>query len=100
MSFILHTESPSTEDIIDGNSHNNISIKISETLMRDDVNIIGINGTLGSGKSTVIKLLEKIFLKEVSNLSILMLNSISKARQKSLDNKNIRRAGTSHPQHS
>lgn len=59
MSFILHTESPSTEDIIDGNSHNNISIKISETLMRDDVNIIGINGPLGSGKSTVIKLLEK-----------------------------------------
>lgn len=59
MSFILHTESPSTEDIIDGNSHNNISIKIAETLMRDDVNIIGINGPLGSGKSTVIKLLEK-----------------------------------------
>lgn len=59
MSFILHTESPSTEDIIDGNSHNNISLKIAETLMRDDVNIIGINGPLGSGKSTVIKLLEK-----------------------------------------
>ncbi|HDR2452383.1 TPA: hypothetical protein QCI32_000728 [Enterobacter ludwigii] len=59
MSFILHTESPSTEDIIDGNSHNNISIKIADTLMRDDVNIVGINGPLGSGKSTVIKLLEK-----------------------------------------
>ncbi|KTS35194.1 P-loop NTPase fold protein [Pantoea dispersa] len=59
MSFILHTESPSNEDIIDGNSHNNISIKIAQTLMRDDVNIIGINGPLGSGKSTVIKLLEK-----------------------------------------
>lgn len=59
MSFILHTESPSTEDIIDGNSHNNISLKIADTLMRDDVNIVGINGPLGSGKSTVIKLLEK-----------------------------------------
>uniref|UniRef100_UPI003D6F21D2 P-loop NTPase fold protein n=1 Tax=Enterobacter mori TaxID=539813 RepID=UPI003D6F21D2 len=59
MSFILHTESPSTEDIIDGNSHNNISLKIANTLMRDDVNIVGINGPLGSGKSTVIKLLEK-----------------------------------------
>ncbi|MCU1793227.1 KAP family NTPase [Pectobacterium polaris] len=59
MSFILHTESPSNEDIIDGNSHNNISIKIAETLIRDDINIIGINGPLGSGKSTVIKLLEK-----------------------------------------
>lgn len=59
MSFILHTESPTTEDIIDGKSHNNISIKIAETLMRDDVNIIGINGPLGSGKSTVIKLLDK-----------------------------------------
>ncbi|MEL0580401.1 P-loop NTPase fold protein [Pectobacterium punjabense] len=55
----MHTESPSNEDIIDGNSHNNISIKIAETLMRDDINIIGINGPLGSGKSTVIKLLEK-----------------------------------------
>lgn len=59
MSFILHTESPSTEDIIDGNSHNNISLKIADTLMRDDINIVGINGPLGSGKSTVIKLLEK-----------------------------------------
>lgn len=82
MSFILHTESPSTEDIIDGNSHNNISIKIAETLMRDDVNIIGINGPLGSGKSTVIKLLEKTSRKINFNLSILMQSYINKGPQK------------------
>ncbi|MCS4268271.1 KAP family NTPase [Serratia sp. BIGb0163] len=59
MSFILHTETPSLEDKIDGNSHKNIAIKIADALNNDNLNIIGINGPLGSGKSTVIKILEQ-----------------------------------------
>ncbi|GAB2938973.1 hypothetical protein GCM10011328_30730 [Hafnia psychrotolerans] len=59
MTLILHTEAPSLEDIIDGNSHQNIANQIAAALALDDINIIGIDGPLGSGKSTVIKLLEK-----------------------------------------
>ncbi|MGP2644716.1 P-loop NTPase fold protein, partial [Serratia bockelmannii] len=67
MSFILHTEAPSSEDKIDGNSHKNIAVKIAAALNNDNVNIIGINGPLGSGKSTVIKLLEKELSDEKFN---------------------------------
>lgn len=64
MTLILHTETPSLEDIIDGNSHQNIANQIATALALDDINIIGIDGPLGSGKSTVIKLLEKKLASE------------------------------------
>lgn len=58
MTIHLHIEKPSTEDSLDGKNHNNIAARIADTLEFEDVNIIGVEGPLGSGKSTVIRLLE------------------------------------------
>ena len=51
-------EMPSEIDAFEAGSHQRIADSIFDTISRDDVNVIGIEGELGSGKSTVIKLLE------------------------------------------
>ncbi|MFT6989722.1 MAG: HrpA-like RNA helicase [Paraglaciecola sp.] len=54
-SFLI--ESPSTEDLFDSKSHERTAISVFETLQQDNkVNLIGVEGELGSGKSTQIEL--------------------------------------------
>lgn len=59
MTIYLHSEEPSSKDLFDGKNHENISNQIANILSKDDVDIVGLEGCLGSGKSTVIKLLKK-----------------------------------------
>lgn len=51
-------ERPAESDAFEAGSHQRIADSILDTLRRDNVDVIGIEGELGSGKSTVIKLLE------------------------------------------
>ncbi|TLX51394.1 hypothetical protein CWC31_07215 [Pseudoalteromonas ruthenica] len=56
--FLL--EKPASEDAYKSGSHMRIANSILDTLRNNDsVNVIGIEGDLGSGKSTVINLIEK-----------------------------------------
>ncbi len=59
MTIYLHSEEPSSKDLFDGKNHENISNQIANILNKEDVDIIGLEGCLGSGKSTVIKLLKE-----------------------------------------
>jgi hypothetical protein len=54
-------ESPSVTDDFDSKSHDRTARSVFETLQVDnDVNLVGVEGELGSGKSTVIKLVQKL----------------------------------------
>ncbi|EPB0872387.1 hypothetical protein ACRARK_002198 [Yersinia enterocolitica] len=59
MTIYLHSEEPSPKDLFDGKNHENISNQIANILSKEDVDIVGLEGCLGSGKSTIIKLLKE-----------------------------------------
>lgn len=59
MTIYLHSEEPSSKDLFDGKNHENIANQIANILSKEDVDIVGLEGCLGSGKSTVIKLLKE-----------------------------------------
>lgn len=59
MEFKLYDETPSQQDLFDGQNHSNLANKISSIITKKDVNTIGIDGCLGSGKSTVLALIKK-----------------------------------------
>ncbi|CAI1515923.1 Predicted P-loop ATPase [Serratia fonticola] len=59
MKIYLHSEEPSSKDLFDGKNHDNISNQIASILSKKDIDIVGLEGCLGSGKSTIIKLLKK-----------------------------------------
>jgi len=53
-------EQPASEDAYESGSHKRIATSVIETLQaNDEMNVIGIEGDLGSGKSTVINLLQE-----------------------------------------
>lgn len=54
MSLNIYTDAPSKIDMFEGKAHENLAQKISEIAQDDDINIIGLDGYLGSGKSTII----------------------------------------------
>ncbi|MBK0093456.1 P-loop NTPase fold protein [Erwinia sp. S59] len=54
MSLNIHTDAPSKIDMFEGKAHENLAVKISEIALDDNINIIGLDGYLGSGKSTII----------------------------------------------
>ncbi len=60
MKFNLLSNSPIGKDSFDGGSHKQLAKKISE-LIRDSENcrVIGIDGSWGSGKSNLVRLIEK-----------------------------------------
>ncbi|MDR9934686.1 hypothetical protein [Enterobacter cloacae] len=58
MEFRLYDETPSQQDLFDGQNHSNLANKISSILNRKDINTIGLDGCLGSGKSTVLALIK------------------------------------------
>lgn len=64
-SLSFQLERPSEEDTLDGQGHSNAAVAIKEVIERNpDVHIIGIEGELGAGKSTIIKILESLLDKD------------------------------------
>ncbi|GJM30190.1 MAG: hypothetical protein DHS20C17_28250 [Cyclobacteriaceae bacterium] len=58
--MIFQTETPSELDLFEGKGHSNAAKAIRKVLEEnEEVHIIGLEGELGSGKSTVIRLLHK-----------------------------------------
>ncbi|MFB2600607.1 hypothetical protein ACE04B_00835 [Rhizobium phaseoli] len=58
MEFKLFDEKPSQQDLFDGQNHSNLAEKISSILAMKDINTIGLDGCLGSGKSTVLSIIK------------------------------------------
>ncbi len=58
MTLRLQTESPADQDMFRGSSHEKVAENVAQIIRTPDVNIIGLEGELGSGKSTIINLLK------------------------------------------
>ncbi|EOC1288559.1 hypothetical protein ACI09O_004209 [Cronobacter muytjensii] len=59
MPLTLQKEYPADSDLFRGESHKKVAKKMSEVIRTSDINIVGLEGELGSGKSTIIQLLKK-----------------------------------------
>ncbi|MEN4646974.1 P-loop NTPase fold protein [Pantoea agglomerans] len=59
MPLMLQKEHPADSDLFRGESHNKVAQKMTEVIRTSDINIIGLEGELGSGKSTIIQLIKK-----------------------------------------
>lgn len=59
MTLRLQTESPADQDMFRGSSHEKVADNMAQIIRTPDVNIIGLEGELGSGKSTILKFLQK-----------------------------------------
>lgn len=57
MNLKLQTAAPSDSDIFEGKSHQAVAIKMAEVIKKTDISIIGLEGELGTGKSTIINFL-------------------------------------------
>lgn len=57
MTLRLQTESPADRDMFRGSSHEKVAENVAQIIRTPDVNIIGLEGELGSGKSTILKFL-------------------------------------------
>lgn len=52
-------EKPSKEDLFDSGSHSRTATAVFKSLKNDnDINVVGVEGNLGSGKSTVLELIK------------------------------------------
>ncbi|MGC4123309.1 P-loop NTPase fold protein [Enterobacter sp.] len=58
MSLRLQTESPADQDLFRGSSHENVARNMARVIKTPGVNIIGLEGELGSGKSTILRFLQ------------------------------------------
>ncbi|AYF32372.1 hypothetical protein CUU95_00365 [Vreelandella alkaliphila] len=57
---VFQFERPEERDLFSGKGHENAANGIYDVILNhDDVHIVGVEGNLGAGKSTVIKILEK-----------------------------------------
>ncbi len=59
MPLMLQKEHPADSDLFRGESHNKVARKMTEVIRSSDINIIGLEGELVSGKSTIIQLIKK-----------------------------------------
>lgn len=59
MTLKLQQEMPADSDLFRGGSHQNVADRMAEVIKEQDINIIGLEGELGSGKSTIINFLKK-----------------------------------------
>lgn len=55
----LQAEYPAENDLFEGKSHENVAAKMADVIENADISIVGLEGELGSGKSTIIGLLRK-----------------------------------------
>ncbi|MBP2847950.1 P-loop NTPase fold protein [Dickeya oryzae] len=58
MSLTLQKESPSDSDLFRGESHEKVASRMADIIRTSDTNILGLEGELGSGKSTIINFLK------------------------------------------
>lgn len=73
MGLNIYTDEPAKKDIFEGKAHENLALKLSEIAQSDEVSIIGLDGYLGSGKSTIIDMaMEKI---QNDNIHIIKFDS-------------------------
>ena len=82
MTLRLQTESPADRDMFRGSSHEKVAENVAQIIRTPDVNIIGLEGELGSGKSTILKFLQKS-LKMILRSLTLMQNVTIMAQLKS-----------------
>lgn len=59
MALKLQQETPADSDLFKGGSHQNVADRMAEVIKEQDINILGLEGELGSGKSTIIHFLKK-----------------------------------------
>jgi len=59
MPLMLQKEHPADSDLFRGESHKKVAQKMTEVIKTSDINIMGLEGELGSGKSTIIQLIKK-----------------------------------------
>ncbi|UAN51632.1 MULTISPECIES: P-loop NTPase fold protein [unclassified Serratia (in: enterobacteria)] len=59
MGLKLQTETPSEHDIFEGQSHEKVASMMAGVMRQPGINIVGLEGELGSGKSTIIHFLQK-----------------------------------------
>lgn len=59
MPLILQKEHPADTDLFRGKAHKKVALKMTRVIKTSEINILGLEGELGSGKSTIIKLLKK-----------------------------------------
>nr|WP_276047071.1 MULTISPECIES: P-loop NTPase fold protein [unclassified Pantoea] len=50
---------PADSDLFKGGSHQNVADRMAEVIKEQEINILGLEGELGSGKSTIIHFLKK-----------------------------------------
>jgi len=59
MSLRLQTESPADQDMFRGGSHEKVAEQMAHVIRQPNINIVGLEGELGSGKSTILQFLQK-----------------------------------------
>lgn len=59
MTLKLQQEMPADSDLFKGGSHQNVADRMAEVIKEQEINILGLEGELGSGKSTIIHFLKK-----------------------------------------
>ncbi|RRZ96857.1 P-loop NTPase fold protein [Erwinia sp. 198] len=61
MNLNIYTDEPAKKDVFEGKAHENLALKLAVIAQSDEISIIGLDGYLGSGKSTIIDMaMEKI----------------------------------------
>lgn len=63
MPLTLQKEHPADTDLFRGKGHKKVALKMTRVIKTSEINILGLEGELGSGKSTIIKLLKKYLSK-------------------------------------
>lgn len=64
MTLKLQQEMPAGSDLFRGESHQKVADQITKVIKTEDINILGLEGELGSGKSTIIQFLKKTLSPE------------------------------------
>ena len=64
MALKLQQEMPADSDLFKGGSHQNVADRMAEVIKEQNINILGLEGELGSGKSTIIHFLKKSLTPE------------------------------------
>lgn len=65
MALKLQHEMPADSDLFKGGSHQNVADRMAEVIKEQEINILGLEGELGSGKSTIIHFLKKISVSRI-----------------------------------
>ena len=89
--FFFQNENPNKKDLIKNKNHTNIANKIKTIILDKNkkFNLIGINGSLGSGKSTIIKIVEEDIKRQKTAKEYIFINFDLKINQYGLLKKSL-----------